>query len=806
LSTAKPHKIIFLLSGIFFLVNFSFPVFSQTVLLKGKVSDEKGEPLHLADVVIDSEKLHALTDDKGYFSLTVPVGKKLELKILYKGKIPFIVTISTEIGKNIYLDIKMKDEVLLLDPVIIQKEDPDKRREVSSFKIDPKIPKYLPSAFNDFNKILVTLPGVSSNSELTSQYNVRGGNFDENLVYVNGIEIYRPFLVKAGQQEGLSFINPDLVRDIEFSAGGWQAKYGDKLSSVLSVNYKIPYRFKASASAGLLGGTFHLENISKNNRFSYIIGARQKTAQYLLNTLPVKGEYRPRFFDIQSYLHIKLSKPDKYGISRTNLGLLTSFARNRYFILPSKRETTFGTTDEVIKLAVDFEGREYLEYETFQSALKLEHSFSDQYRSEWMISGVMAGEREYGDVEAAYKLCDVDPDPNSSQFNQCIFTRGFGSLFNHARNRLLVRTFNFTNHHYFIKSRKNGFQFGMSAGYENIRDSLSEYSFIDSLGYVSLINNLKSSMQIESFRFQSYGQHSLYLDSTRQITYGVRLNYWTLNNQLLVSPRIQYSWKPQSRKDIIYKASIGLYQQPPFYRELRDFEGNIHRDLKAQSSVHLIAGRDMNFKAWGRDFKFSGELWGKYLWNVIPYDIDNVRIRYYAHNNAKAYAGGADFRINGEFVKGAESWFSLGIISTREDVEGDGRGFIRRPVDQRVTAAIFFQDHLPNNPSIRAYLNLVYGTGLPFGPPSSVENRAVFSAPSYRRVDLGFSKLLNYTDKDIARKTFFESVWISAEVLNLLGVNNTISYLWISDVNRNQYAVPNTLSTRFVNVRIVAVI
>lgn len=806
MSTAKPHKIIFLLSGIFFLVNFSFPVFSQTVLLKGKVSDEKGEPLHLADVVIDSEKLHALTDDKGYFSLTVPVGKKLELKILYKGKIPFIVTISTEIGKNIYLDIKMKDEVLLLDPVIIQKEDPDKRREVSSFKIDPKIPKYLPSAFNDFNKILVTLPGVSSNSELTSQYNVRGGNFDENLVYVNGIEIYRPFLVKAGQQEGLSFINPDLVRDIEFSAGGWQAKYGDKLSSVLSVNYKIPYRFKASASAGLLGGTFHLENISKNNRFSYIIGARQKTAQYLLNTLPVKGEYRPRFFDIQSYLHIKLSKPDKYGISRTNLGLLTSFARNRYFILPSKRETTFGTTDEVIKLAVDFEGREYLEYETFQSALKLEHSFSDQYRSEWMISGVMAGEREYGDVEAAYKLCDVDPDPNSSQFNQCIFTRGFGSLFNHARNRLLVRTFNFTNHHYFIKSRKNGFQFGMSAGYENIRDSLSEYSFIDSLGYVSLINNLKSSMQIESFRFQSYGQHSLYLDSTRQITYGVRLNYWTLNNQLLVSPRIQYSWKPQSRKDIIYKASIGLYQQPPFYRELRDFEGNIHRDLKAQSSVHLIAGRDMNFKAWGRDFKFSGELWGKYLWNVIPYDIDNVRIRYYAHNNAKAYAGGADFRINGEFVKGAESWFSLGIISTREDVEGDGRGFIRRPVDQRVTAAIFFQDHLPNNPSIRAYLNLVYGTGLPFGPPSSVENRAVFSAPSYRRVDLGFSKLLNYTDKDIARKTFFESVWISAEVLNLLGVNNTISYLWISDVNRNQYAVPNTLSTRFVNVRIVAVI
>jgi hypothetical protein len=295
------------------------------------------------------------------------------------------------------------------------------------------------------------------------------------------------------------------------------------------------------------------------------------------------------------------------------------------------------------------------------------------------------------------------------------------------------------------------------------------------------------------------------LDSSQSLTYGVRVNYWTLNKQLLVSPRLQYACQPKWKRDFLFKLGTGLYQQPGFYRELRDRQGVVHPSLKAQSSFHMIAGSDYNFKGWGnRPFKFISELYYKYMWNVIPYDVDNVRIRYFGANSAKAYAAGADFRVSGEFIKGVESWFNLGFLTTKEDVEGDNRGYIRRPTDQRVTASIFFQDHLPRNPSIKVYLNLVYGTGLPFGPPNSEKYRAALSGPQYKRVDIGFSKLLTFTNKDISKGRIFESVWISAEVLNLLGAHNTISYMWISDVNSNQYAVPNTLSQRYLNIRMIA--
>ena len=413
-------------------------------------------------------------------------------------------------------------------------------------------------------------------------------------------------------------------------------------------------------------------------------------------------------------------------------------------------------------------------------------------------------EREYGDVEGAYKLCDVDTDPNSSQFNQCIFTRGFGSLFDHKRNKLVASIYNFTHKGYYDHNDKNQFQWGLSQSYETIEDQLSEYSFLDSLGYVTITQYLNTSINLNSYRTQGYVQHSTDIDSLHSVTYGFRLNYWSVNEQVLVSPRIQYSWQPQWEDDVLFKAAIGVYQQSPFYRELRDQQGVLNKDIKAQTSVHAIIGGDWNFKAWDRDFKFTTEVYGKYLYNVIPYDVDNVRLRYYAHNNAKAYVAGADFRVNGEFINDAESWFSLGILTAQEDVEGDGRGYIRRPSDQRVTASIFFQDYIPNNPSLRAYVNLVFGTSLPFGPPNSVENRAVFSSPMYRRLDIGFSKLLIFSDKEEGRTSFFESLSISTEVLNILGVNNTISYLWITDVNSNQYAIPNTLSQRFINLRVIA--
>lgn len=797
-----PRILLFLISIFLF-----SETFSQSAIVKGILKDEAGEPLHLADIKIEGEGIATFSNHKGEFTITIPSEKPVLLKITYKSKVAQTHTLNLSPGEVHTLAVTMVTEVYELDAIDIKpKESMDERRETSLIKIDPKIPKYLPSAFNDFNKILITLPGVTSNNEFSSQYSVRGGNYDENLVYVNDIEIYRPLLVRAGQQEGLSFVNPDLVSDIEFSAGGWPPRFGDKLSSVLSVKYKTPHRFRGSASLSLLGGTMHLENATKNERVSYLFGARYKSAQYLLNTLQTKGEYKPRFFDLQSYITFDLTKrKDPLDLEkRTTLGVLASFARNRYFVVPTKRETSFGTFDEVIKLTVDFEGQDLLEYETGQVGIKLTNHWTEQFTTEMIASGLYTQEREYGDVEGAYKLCDVETDPNSSQFNECIFTRGVGILFDHARNKLSAAIFNVSHKAYFNPNYVNKFQWGVSYGLESIKDQLSEYSFIDSLGYVTINQYLNTSVNLNSFRAQGYAQHGYDFDSLHAVTYGFRLNYWSTNGQLLFSPRIQYSWKPEWKNDILFKAALGVYQQAPFYRELRDQQGVVNKNLKAQSSVHAIVGSDLNFKAWDRDFKFTTEIYGKYLYNVIPYDVDNVRIRYYAHNKAKAYAAGVDFRVNGEFIRDAESWFSLGVLTTRENIEGDGKGYIRRPTDQRVTAGIFFQDHIPNNPSLKAYVNLVFASGLPFGPPNSVKYRAAFTAPPYRRVDIGFSKLLTFTDREVSRSSLLESLWISLEVLNILGVNNTISYLWISDINNNQYAVPNTLSARFVNLRMIA--
>jgi hypothetical protein len=683
----------------------------------------------------------------------------------------------------------------------------DQRRQVSSIRLDPKIPKFLPSPFGDFNKILATLPGVQSDSELSSQYTVRGGNFDENLVYVNDIEIYKPFLVRAGQQEGLSFVNPDMVSQVDFSAGGWQSRYGDKLSSVLAVKYKEPKKFKGSATLSLLTASLHIENSTKNRRFSYIIGARQKSAQYLLNTLPVKGQYKPKFYDIQSYLSFDLTKrKDSTDFERrTTLGILSSYSRNRYFVRPASQETTFGTLDQLLKLSVQYEGQEVLEYTTYQTGVKLSHLFSDKVKTDFILSGVKTTERESSDVFGTYQLSEISTDPNAPNFNTSAVVIGSGGLYDHARNRLQATILNFLHRGYYTYNAKNKFEWGIGESYENIQDKLKEYSFVDSADYITITKYYRTSANLQSYRTQAYLQHSIDFDSCHSLTYGVRVNYWSLNKQFLASPRLQYAFQPKWKKDFLFKLGAGLYQQPGFYRELRDRQGVVHTDLKAQSSFHFIAGSDYNFKGWGnRPFKFISELFYKYLWNVVPYDVDNVRLRYYGTNSAKAYATGVDFRVSGEFIKGVESWFNLGLLSTKEDVDGDDRGYIRRPTDQRVTASIFFQDHFPRNPSIKVYLNLVYGTGLPFGPPNSEKYRSALSGGQYKRVDVGFSKLLTFVNKDISKGKAFESVWISAEVLNLLGANNTISYMWISDVNSNQYAVPNSLSQRYLNLRVIA--
>lgn len=793
--------------SLYFFLIFCFALRAQHPALVAQVLSDADIPLPGTRIYRMEHKLITISDKDGFFSIPLLPLQKNTIRIV-NDQYPVYTLVLENVHPTdtIRKIIRLSANHYTVKDVKIFVRKDETKNYVSTFKIDPKIVKYNPSPFGDFNKILPTIGlGVSSNNELSSQYTVRGGNFDENLIYVNDMEVYRPFLIRSGQQEGLSFINPDLVSDIRFSAGAWEAKYGDKLSSVLAVKYKVPQKFKASATASLLSNAAHIENISHNKKISYIIGIRQKSAQYLFNSLPVKGQYKPRFWDAQSLIHVDLTpaKDSANIYKKTYLEFLTSYALNKYLVQPEKSQTTFGTLAQAIRLDVDFEGQELLEYNTAQSSVKFSERTGKKFKTDIMLSAIHAVEREQYDVESIYRLSDVDTDPNSSTFNKPIFVRGTGNNYAHARNQLKASLLTLSQRLYHYIDSVHTIEWGYSAGYERIKDYISEYNFSDSAQYVEITHLLNSNAHLKSRRVQAYTQHTI-SKKEHNITYGLRLNYWTLNQQLLVSPRIQYAYKPGAHPKTIYKLAAGVYSQPPFYREMRNFDGVINTRLKAQQSYHFIAGIDYLYDIQNRKFKFSSELYCKYLTNVVPYDIDNVRIRYYAQNSAVAYVTGADFRVSGEFLRGEESWFSLGIMSTKEDVQGDSVGYIRRPTDQRITSGIFFQDHLPGNPSIKMFLNFTFGSGLPFGVPNNPKYRSVFTMPPYRRVDIGFSKLLSFQDKETLRKKVFESIWISAEVLNLLGVNNTISYLWVNDYQNNRYAVPNTLSQRFLNFRIIA--
>ncbi|MBC5773332.1 TonB-dependent receptor [Pontibacter sp. KCTC 32443] len=790
---------------------------AQQGTIKGTVRTPDNKPLELATVGIKGTSIGKQTNPTGDFILQVPANQQLEVVVRYLGYKELIRKVEVATGETITLQLTLEPDPKQLNTVQVQgKRDSDTREQASTTTLDPRLTKNLPSAYGDFNKILVTLPGVSSNNELSSTYSVRGGNYDENLVYVNGIEIYRPFLVSNAQQEGLSFVNPDLVDNIEFSSGGWQPEYGDKLSSVLSIAYRRPTTFAATITGSLTGGAIHLENGSKNRKVSYLLGVRHKNGQYMLQSLQTDGEYKPKFSDAQAYVSLDLSKGAEQA-GKTTLGILTSYANNDFLVIPESRVTTFGTRQVPLRLYVGFDGREKMNYNTYQAGVNLAHQFTSGYTSELILSGVESREREFRDIEAGYRICEMD---NSGNFEECQMVLGVGSEFNHARNALLARIFTAELRNTWQLNQRNQLQFGVKVGSEKIEDELDEYGFTDSADYVSQTYTLQSGFNQNTLRYNAYLQHSFDLDTLKTLTYGVRASYWDLNGEWLFSPRVQYSFITKHNPDLSFKAALGVYYQPPFYRELRNFEGTVNKELKAQKSVHAIVGSDYLFKAWNRDFKLTTELYYKHLTNVVPYDIDNVRLRYYALNNAKAYAAGLDVRVNGEFIKGAESWFSLGLLTTKEDVQGDSvnvygaegqetgrveQGYIRRPSDQLVNIGVFFQDHLPDNPTIRMYLNLVYGSGLPFGPPRQPEFRSSFSGKSYKRIDIGFSKVL-VMENDLLDKNRFalESLWIGLEVLNIIDANNRVSYTYVNDMNGITYAVPNYLTGRRLNVRFVA--
>ena len=803
------HRKLFLT---YILVVISFTLFAQNnAIIKGKLSDVTGNNIEIVNISVIGENIGTSSDMNGNYQLKVPANK--DLKIIFSHLEYKKDTIKINLAPNQVkvLNRTMKTNYEMIDVVNVEEKS---KRFKGITRLDPKNFELIPNMGNGIESIIKSLPGTSSNNELSSQYTVRGGNFDENLIYVNDVEIYKPQLIKSGEQEGLSFINPDLVRSVEFSAGGFESRYGDKMSSVLDIKYKKPNKFGGSVSAGLLGGTAHLEGGTKNHRLTYIIGARYKSNTYLLNSLDTKGEYKPRFWDIQSFVTYDVT--DKWEMS-----FLTNYADNAYNFIPEDRETSFGTVNSALGLRIYFEGQEADRFKTFTGAYTNTFKPNSDLKLKFIVSGMRTIEKESYDILGQYYLNELDKNLGSDNLGDSLMNIGIGSFLTHARNRFYADVFTLE-HKAEYKLENHNLNWGVAYRLESIEDYINEWELRDSAGfslpfpdtagynpnYVTLFSNINAANSLINNRYTAYIQDSYSFggDSTEfYLTGGLRFYYASANQEYLVSPRASFGIIPNWKKDIIFRFATGIYYQPPFYNEYRDVNGDLNLNVKSQQSIHFVLGSDYNLKIWKRPFKLITEVYYKILNNLNPYIVDNVKIRYLADNNAHGYATGIDMKLTGEFVPGTESWVSLSVMKTEEDIEGDNYGYIPRPSDQLVNVNIFFQDYVPKFPSFRAHLNLVYGSGLPFGPPYSERGEQTLRMPSYKRVDVGFSKVFKSADKEIDKHNVFsnfKTISLTAEIFNLLGINNTISYTWVKDIYGRQYAVPNYLTGRRLNVKL----
>ena len=808
--------------GLLLLLLLLFSVLGYSQTINGTITDEQNNSLLSVNISILNQSMGAISDENGKYSLEIPPNRSVVVVYSFIGyemekiRIPMLKE-----GQNYTLNIQLKTSSTLLEDVIITDQ---KSRKESFSRIKPKHVSVLPGNSGGIEAILKTLPGVSSANELSSQYSVRGGNFDENLVYVNGIEVYRPFLVRSGQQEGLSFVNTDMVSSIIFSAGGFDAKYGDKMSSVLDITYKRPRENAATLQLSLLGGAAHFEGITKNGRLSYLIGARHKTSQYLLNSLDTEADYSPKFSDIQTFVNFELN-------TNWQISFLGNISSNQYQMVPKNRDTEFGTVNEALKLTIYFEGQEVDKYQTYFGALSTSYQPNTKLQLQFTTSAFRTFEQENFDILGEYWLYQLENNLGSDNFGDIAFDRGVGKYINHARNSLNATVTNFSHKgNYNNESLK--FDWGFRVQKEEIEDKISEWNLIDSAFFnfphpddnigdtanpdqqIIMSELLKTQINLSSYRNSGYIQVSKDIGNLT-ITGGTRGSYWTYNEELLMSPRVSLAYAPIWKKDIVFRAASGIYYQSPFYKELRTPEGTLNHNIKAQKSTHYVLGADYLFYSWGRPFKWITEVYYKDLENLIPYKVDNVRIQYLANDLSNGYARGIDMKINGEFVSGVESWVSLSVMKTEEDIVGDfitntdgsttEAGFIPRPTDQRVNFSMFFQDYIPGNPNYKMHLNLVYGTGLSFGPPKAEKYQDILRIPDYRRVDIGFSAVLKSEDKKSRLKWLnaFKSIWLSAEVFNLLDINNTVSYLWVADITGRQYAVPNYLTSRQLNAKLI---
>ncbi len=770
-------------------------IHAQSFTLQGKVSDEDMNPIELATVAVVTQGKVTMTNLKGEFNMTLSsadsvvvrfsmVGYKTKTRVLRRPK-----------GKQT-LQVQLFSDNELEEVTVVQR----RRQTGQTQNIDTKDMKNAPSASGNAVEDAIKLQaGVSSRDELSSQYNVRGGSFDENSVYINNVEVYRPFLVRSGQQEGLSIINSDMVEKIEFSTGGFEAKYGDKMSSALDITYKRPKKFEASVSASLLGASAYVGLGSK--KFTWTNGVRYKTNRYLLGTLETKGEYNPNFLDYQTYLSYSPNK-------RWTIDLIGNISENHYNFKPEDRETKFGTLENVKSFKVYFDGHEKDLFRTYFGTLSITRHFTEKTSLSLLASAFYTKEQERYDIQGQYWLTQTETSENL----------GVGTYMEHARNYLTanVETFKLNFSH---QAKKHHILAGVSYRLENIKENSREYEMRDSAGYsiphtgkdLKMIYSLNAQNQLKANRLEAYLQDTWRFTSPGEHTfftlnYGVRFSYWDFNKESIVSPRVSLSIVPAFNNDITFRFATGLYYQAPFFKELRDtttIEGvtyaTLNDKIKSQRSIHAIAAFDYRFKIKQRQYRFSTEAYYKVMNNLVPYSVNNLKVTYSGHNSASGYAMGLDMKLYGEFVPGTDSWLSLSLMKTQMKLNGRN---IPLPTDQRYVVNLFFTDYFPGTERWKMSLKLIFADGLPFSAPHQELERSSFRSPAYKRADIGMSYRL-LENENRSKKSIFKNIWLGVDCLNLFGINNVNSYYWITDITNQQYAVPNYLTGRQINGRIL---
>ena len=770
---------------------------AQSFVLQGRVIDEHNNPIELASVSCLKQGKATVTSLKGNYTLTLQSADSVAVRfsmIGYKSK--------TRVLRNpkgrLSLTVVLYGDDTTLGEVQVEGQ---RIQSGQTQELKPKDMKMAPTAAgNAVEELIQSQAGVSTHSELSSQYNVRGGSFDENSVYINHVEVFRPFLVRSGQQEGLSIINPDMVERIGFSTGGFEAKYGDKMASALDITYKRPKRFEANAQASLLGASAYIGFATK--KLAWANGIRYKTNRYLLGSLETDGEYKPNFLDYQTYLSYRPNK-------RWNIDFIGNISDSHYNFYPQNRETAFGTMQNVMNFTVYFDGQEKDLFRTYFGTLSIGHQFNDRTRLSLIASAYSTREQETYDIQGQYWLTQTETSENLA----------VGTYFEHARNflkahvesaKLLLNS----------KLKAHDVEAGITIKREHIKENSVEYEMRDSAGYsiphtgqdLQMIYSLRARNQLDATRVESYLQDTWRFTSGSDsaqthytLHYGIRMSHWNFNRETILSPRLSIGIIPAYNENVMLRFATGIYYQAPFYKELRDTAttggitvASLNRNIKSQRSIHFIAGYDYRFRILNRPFRFSAEAYYKILQNLIPYSVNNIKVVYYGDNVCSGHAMGLDVKLYGEFVPGTDSWLSLSVMDTGMKLNGKTMPL---PTDQKWAANLFFTDYFPGTTRWKMSLKLAFAGGLPFSAPHRELERNSFRAPAYKRADIGMSyRLLDNDDR--AKHTIFRNIWIGADCLNLFGINNVNSYYWITDVTNQQYAVPNFLTGRMVNARI----